>query len=209
MLKFIYGSMASGKSLRLLSTAYNFQEHDIPFIIFKSEIDTRDGKDVIHSRALGDRDCVSISFENNLFDLVNKLNNSLIVNNEKPLKWVLVDEAQFLTEKQVDQLAAITDIMNINVICYGLRTDFKTKLFPGSKRLFEIADCFEEVKSSCFCGKKTMINARVNQHKEIVTDGEQVEIGGDDKYISYCRKCYFEKTGNEYYKNLNDNDLKE
>lgn len=206
---FNHGTMSSGKSLRLLSTAYNFQEHEIPFIIFKSEIDTRDGKDTIHSRALGDRECVSISPENNLFHLVEKLNNSLIEDGEKPLKWVLVDEAQFLTEEQVDQLAAIADVMNINVICYGLRTDFRTKLFPGSKRLFEIADCFEEVKSSCFCGKKTMFNARVNSNKEIVTDGEQVEIGGDDRYISYCRKCYFAKTGNEYYKNLNDNDLKD
>lgn len=197
---FNYGTMGSGKSLRLLSTAYNFQEHGIPFVIFKSEIDTRDGEDVIHSRALGDRDCVSISSNDNLFSVVDKINTSLREDNEEQIKWILVDEAQFLTEEQVDQLAAIADNMGINVICYGLRTDFRTKLFPGSKRLFEIADCFEEIKSSCFCGKKTMINARVNSDKEIVTDGEQVEIGGDDRYISYCRKCYFEKVGNPYYK---------
>ena len=90
-------------------------------------------------------------------------------------------------------------MFNINVMCYGLRTDFKTKLFPGSKRLFEIADTIEEIKSMCYCGNKTTFNARVNADKEIVTDGEQVEVGGDDRYISYCRKCYFEKIKNEMY----------
>ena len=106
-----------------------------------------------------------------------------------------------MTPEQVEQLAAICDNFGINVICYGLRTDFKTKLFPGSQRLFELADSFEEIKSSCFCDSKTMFNARVNANKEIITDGDQVEVGGDDRYISYCRKCYFKKIGYKYWNN--------
>ena len=93
---------------------------------------------------------------------------------------------------------------NINVICYGLRTDFKTQLFPGSKRLFELADSIEEIKSSCFCNSKTSVNARLDENRKIITDGEQIEVGGDDKYVSLCRKCYFEKTRHRYYKNDNN-----
>ncbi len=198
---FKHGTMSSGKSLQLLSTAFNFQEHNIPFVILKSEIDTRDGKDVIHSRALGDRECVSVSPQNDIYSIISNMQSMLIASYDKPLRWILVDEAQFLTPEQVEQLAAICDNFGINVICYGLRTDFKTKLFPGSQRLFELADSFEEIKSSCFCGSKTIFNARVNANKEIVTDGDQVEVGGDDRYISYCRKCYFKKIGHKYWNN--------
>jgi thymidine kinase len=123
-----------------------------------------------------------------------------------PIKWILVDEAQFLTSKQVEELAAISDNFNINILCYGLKTDFKTNLFEGSKRLFEIADSFEEIKSSCYCNNKTLVNARINENKDIITDGEQIEIGGDDKYISLCRKCYFSKIGHYLY-NKNENNL--
>ena len=198
---FKYGTMSSGKSLQLLSTAFNFQEHNIPFVILKSEIDTRDGKDVIHSRALGERGCVSISPQNDVYSIISNMQSMLIASNDKPLRWILVDEAQFLAPEQVEQLAAICDNFGINVICYGLRTDFKTKLFPGSQRLFELADSFEEIKSSCFCDSKTMFNARVNANKEIVTDGDPVELGGDHRYISYCRKCYFKKIGYKYWNN--------
>ena len=109
-------------------------------------------------------------------------------------------EGNPLTEKQVDELAAIADMMEINVICYGLRTDFRTKLFPGSKRLFEIADSIEEIKSSCSCNSKTIFNARIDSEGKVVTDGEQIEVGGNDKYIALCRKCYFTKTNNPYYR---------
>lgn len=200
---FYYGCMSSGKSLHLLASAHNFQTHSIPFVIFKSNIDDRDGENVVHSRALGDRECINISKEDNLFKIIAEYANSELLGAE-PLKWILVDEAQFLTEKQVDQLAAIADILGISVMCYGLRTDFQTHLFEGSKRLFEIADTFEEIKSSCFCNHKTIFNARVNSDGKVVTDGEQIEIGGDDKYVSVCRKCYFEKTGNKLYQKPED-----
>ena len=192
--------MSSGKSLHLLATAHNFQTHSIPFVIFKSEIDDRDGENVIHSRALGDRECVSITKEDDLYALVARYMESEVLG-AHPIKWILVDEAQFLTAEQVDQLAAIVDNLGISVMCYGLRTDFQTHLFEGSKRLFEVADSFEEIKSSCYCNHKTIFNARMNSNREIVTDGEQVEIGGDDKYVSICRKCYYEKTGNKLYQN--------
>lgn len=192
--------MSSGKSLQLLSTAFNFQEHSIPFLMVKSNIDTRDGKDVIHSRAIGEKECVTISPKDDLFSMMEVYEQ---ISQEK-LRWILVDEAQFLTTEQVDQLAAIADILGISIICYGLRTDFKTHLFDGSKRLFEIADSVEEIKSSCDCGSKTIFNARVNENREIVTDGVQVEVGGDERYVSYCRRCYNRKAGNILYQKRKD-----
>lgn len=200
---FKYGCMGSGKSLHLMATAHNFQDHAIPFIVIKSRIDDRDGDGVIHSRALGDMECVNISPNDDLFNFISRYLDADRYYGAKGLKWILVDEAQFLTETQVEELAAVADIYNINIICYGLRTDFKTQLFPGSKRLFEIADSFEEIKSSCFCGSKTSVNARIDKNCNIITDGEQIEVGGDDKYVSLCRKCYFEKTNNHLY-NKND-----
>ena len=192
--------MGSGKSLHLIATAHNFKVHSIPFIVLKSKIDDRDGEDVIHSRAIGNIECVGISTDDNLFEMISKYLNADLFYGAKGLKWVLIDECQFLTEDQVDELAAVADNFGINILCYGLRTDFRTQLFPGSKRLFEIADSFEEIKSSCYCNSKTIFNARINNNGEIVTDGEQIEVGGDDRYVSLCRKCYFEKTGNLYYK---------
>ena len=204
-LLFKYGTMNSGKSLHLLATAHNFDEHSIPFLIFKSSIDNRDGSNIIHSRALGDRTCVTIDVNDNLYRIVTNYFDSLYYTGYEYPKWILVDEAQFLTGKQVEELSAIADNFGINIICYGLRTDFKTNLFEGSKRLFEIADSFEEIKASCHCNNKTIFNARVNKNKEIVTEGDQIEVGGDDRYVSICRKCYFEKIGHHLYKNNKNN----
>ncbi len=192
--------MNSGKSMHLLATAYNFQEHNIPFLVLKSEIDNRDGENVIHSRALGDRECVSIRKDANIYEIVATYTE---ISGEK-LKWILVDESQFLTEEQVEELVAIADNMGINIICYGLRTDFRTRLFPASKRLFELADSVEEIKSSCYCGSKTIVNARINSERQIVTEGAQVEVGGDDRYVSLCRRCYFAKTGHKLYKKVEE-----
>ena len=192
-LYFKYGCMCSGKSMFLLATAYNFQDRGIPFICLKSSIDNRDGDSVIHSRALGDRECIMVEPSTNIYGSILKmieLNNLSYI---EKIKWILVDEAQFLTTKQVDELSDIVDNLNINVICYGLRTDFKTNLFPGSKRLFEIADTIEEIKSTCSCGEKNIVNARVGDNGKILKDGEQVLIGGDDKYTPMCRKCFKEK----------------
>lgn len=204
-LLFKYGTMNSGKSLHLLATAHNFDEHSIPFLIFKSSIDNRDGSNIIHSRALGDRTCVTIDVNDNLYRIVTNYFDSLYYTGYEYPKWILVDEAQFLTGKQVEELSAIADNFGLNIICYGLRTDFKTNLFEGSKRLFELADSFEEIKTSCSCNHKTIVNARMNKNKEIITDGEQIDVGGNEKYISVCRKCYFSKTGHYLYKEIKNN----
>lgn len=188
-LYFTYATMNTGKSMILLAKAYSFQERNIPFLIIKSRIDTRDGEDVIHSRSLGDRECIGVEPKDNVLKIV----ETEMLQQEKYFKWILVDEAQFLTEKQVDELTEVVDKHNINVICYGLRTDFKTHLFPGSKRLFEVADTIEELKSTCSCGKKTIYNARIDECGQIVLEGNQVEVGGEDKYMSVCRKCYKDK----------------
>lgn len=201
-----YGTMNSGKSLLLLATAHNFHERGIPFIILKSTIDTRDGVDVVHSRAVGDRECLSVSPGDNIYNIIQSIEQLSVGYCYDNIKWILVDEAQFLTEKQVDELAAIADNFNINVICYGLRTDFKTKLFPGSKRLFEVADSLEEIKSSCSCNSKTIFNARIDKEGNVVTDGEQIEVGGNDRYVALCRKCYYQKTNHPLYvRDLDDN----
>lgn len=197
---FKYGTMSSGKSLQLIATANNFQEHGIPFIIFKSSMDTRDGEGVVFSRAIGTKECINITATDNLYSIISSfVNNSTLLHGES-LKWILVDEAQFLSKKQVDELAAIADNLKINVLCYGLRTDFKTRLFEGSQRLFEIADSIDEIKSSCFCGSKTIFNARLNGDGTVATDGEQIEIGGDERYTALCRKCYFDKIRHPLYK---------
>ncbi len=196
-LYFNYGCMGSGKSMFLLATAHNFQEKGIPFIALKPATDTREGDSAIHSRSLPERECILVNEDVNIFDAVRNMVQISEVTFQEKLKWVLVDEAQFLTPKQVDELAKIVDTLDISVICYGLRTDFKTKMFPGSKRLFEIADTIEEVKSSCHCGNKTIVNARIDSQSNLVTDGEQVEIGGDDRYVSLCRKCYYKKLKNK------------
>ena len=134
-----------------------------------------------------------IDKEINLYKAIKAYKNVLAAQFEI-LKWVLIDEAQFLTEEQVDQLSDVVDFLDVNVMCFGLRTDFQSHLFPGSKRLFEIADDLEEIKSSCECGeKKASINARFNEEGEIITEGSQVEIGGNDKYRAICRKCWKNK----------------
>lgn len=199
-MKLIYkfGVMGAGKSLQVLATAHNFQEHKIPFILMKSSIDDGDGEDIIHSRALGDRECVTISPTDDLFKIILKYQEHVeaTMSYSDSIKWIIVDECQFLTVEQVDQLAEIVDKLGINVMCYGLKGDFRTKLFPASKRLFEVADCVEELKSSCFCGRKAMFNARIDSDGRIVTDGNQIEVGGDDRYVALCRKCYYERLKN-------------
>lgn len=190
-LYFKYSPMNSGKSGILLMQAHQFEERGIPFLCFKSIIDTRDGEDVIVSRVGIKRECISIDVKDNLYDIIyNYTANAVLEGMDKPL-WILIDECQFLSREQVNQLAMIVDSLNINVMCYGLRTDFTTNLFEGSKRLMELADSIEEVKTLCHCGNKAIVNARFN-NGELVTEGDQIVIGGNDMYTSICRKCYFD-----------------
>ena len=188
-LYFNYATMNSGKSLQLMSIAHNMDERHIPTLTIKPSIDTRDGENKIYSRIGISRDCRMFSPEDDLFDLISEENSRRISCNSY-LEWIFVDEAQFLTEEQVDQLSDVVDYLCINVMCYGLRTDFKSRLFPGSKRLFELADTIEEIKSTCECGNKTIINARVDKDGNVLKNGPQTLVGGDDRYISICRKCW-------------------
>lgn len=187
-LYFVYGTMNSGKSMYLLAKSHNFDERGIFHVLMKPALDTRD-EGVIHSRSLPDKPCIIIE-KNEL--PINKL-MPFLVNSSLRLGWVLIDEAQFLTEEQVNNLVEIVDNCGVSVICYGLRTDSKSYLFEGSKRLFELADTIEEIKSSCHCGRKTIINARLDKDGDIDLGGEQIDVGGEEKYLSMCRKCYFDK----------------
>ena len=188
-LYFRYGTMGSAKTALLLTTAYNFEERHMDYLCLKPIIDTREEKSVIRSRIGIERECRWIYENTNLYDLAKELYRT---QNRVPA-WYLIDGAQFLTAAQVDQLSRIVDDFGSNVMCYGLRTDFQTHLFEGSRRLFEIADTIDEIKSTCNCGHKTIVNARIDSAGNIVEEGAQVEIGGDDRYVAICRKCWRNK----------------
>lgn len=192
-LRFSYGCMNSAKSMLLLTTAHNLEENGLEIMVLKPSADTRDGEGIIRSRVGIERKCTTVDENVNIYKAIKEYRNFL-ASQFVELKWVLVDECQFLTEEQVDQLSDVVDFLDINVMCYGLRTDFQSKLFPASKRLFELADELEEIKSTCACGdKKTSINARFDSDGNIITEGDQVVIGGNDMYKPLCRRCWKNK----------------
>lgn len=184
-LYFRYGAMGSGKTRDLIKIYYNYKEKDMTSLIIKPKIDTK-GDNTILSRDKGSLIVDYLIKEtDNIYDIVKK---HILINK---IHCVLVEEAQFLSEANIDELAQIVDELDIPVICYGIRTDFKNKLFIGSKRLFEIADTIEEIKTVCKCGKKATCNARfVNGKSSFEGDQVLIDDKNDVKYISYCRKCY-------------------
>lgn len=188
-LYFRYGTMGSAKTALLLTSAYNFEERGLNYLCMKPVIDTREGESVIRSRIGIERRCEWIYPETDIYRKV----RDMFRQTERFIEWFLIDEAQFLSAAQIDQLARIVDDFGANVICYGLRTDFQSKLFEGSRRLFEIADTIDEIKSTCHCGRKTIINARIDRDGNFVSEGAQVEIGGDDRYVAVCRNCWRNK----------------
>ncbi|MDE6270335.1 MAG: thymidine kinase [Muribaculaceae bacterium] len=188
-LYFRYGTMGSAKTALLLTTAYNFEERGMSYRCMKPVVDTREGESVIRSRIGIQRACTWIYPETDLFEIARQD----VEATGTAIDWYLIDEAQFLTTAQVDQLSRIVDDFGSNVICYGLRTDFQSRLFEGSKRLFEISDTIDEIKSTCDCGNKTIINARIDGNGDIVEVGAQVEIGGDERYMAICRRCWRNK----------------
>ncbi|MBO4380281.1 MAG: thymidine kinase [Muribaculaceae bacterium] len=188
-LYFYYGTMGSAKTAFLLTTAYNFEERKMPYVCLKPAIDTREKDSVIRSRIGIERACRWIYNDTDVYRFAQEIFDQ----SGEFINWFLVDEAQFLTAEQVDQFSRLVDDYGCNVICYGLRTDFKSNLFEGSRRLFEIADTINEIKSTCTCGRKTIINARLDANGDFVEEGAQVEIGGDERYIAVCRKCWRNK----------------
>ena len=197
-LYFRYGTMGSAKTALLLTTAYNFEERGMRYVCLKPIVDTREKTNVIHSRIGIQRECRWIYHESDLYEMAQQMFEETMA----VIDWFLVDEAQFLTASQVDQLARIVDDFGSNVICYGLRTDFRSCLFEGSRRLFEIADTIDEIKSTCTCGRKTIINARMDSNGDFVEEGQQVEIGGDDRYIAVGRKCWRNKRIEQSYRSV-------
>lgn len=188
-LYFRYGTMGSAKTALLLTSAYNFEERGLSYQCMKPVVDTREGESVIRSRIGIERKCEWIYPETDIYRMV----RDMFRRTGRYVEWFLIDEAQFLSATQIDQLARIVDDFGSNVVCYGLRTDFQSHLFEGSRRLFEIADTIDEIKSTCHCGHKTIVNARIDHHGNFVSEGAQVEIGGDDRYVAVCRKCWRNK----------------
>ena len=181
-LYFKYGAMGSSKTAQALITKYNYEENDMKVWLIKPSADTRDGVQILRSR-IGLAAAVEVMApEMNVYEI---FRNTRLGNCDV----VIVDECQFMTEEQIDQLRAIVNECSVPVICFGLRTDFQTRLFPGSRRLMELADCIEEIKTMCDCGAKATVNARINDGY-IVTEGAQVVLGGNDSYIAMCHRCY-------------------
>ena len=181
-LYFKYGAMGSSKTAQALITKYNYEENDMKVWILKPSADTRDGTAVLRSR-IGLWAEVEIATPD--VDVYERYKTGFAGDCDA----VIVDECQFLTVAQIDQLRRIVDDYNVPVMCFGLRTDFQTHLFPGSHRLMELADCIEEIKTMCDCGAKATVNARINDGY-IVTEGAQVVLGGNDCYIAMCHRCY-------------------
>ncbi len=180
-LYFKYGAMGSSKTAQALITKYNYEENDMKVWLIKPSADTRDGVATIRSRIGLEARCDVMAPETDVFDRFRPYAGRCHA--------VIVDECQFLTPEQIEQLRAIVDTYNIPVMCFGLRTDFQTRLFPGSMRLMELADCIEEIKTMCDCGAKATVNARISDGY-IVTEGAQVVLGGNDCYIAMCHRCY-------------------
>ena len=181
-LYFKYGAMGSSKTAQALITKYNYEENDLNVWLIKPSADTRDGAAVLRSR-IGLEALVEVIAPN--VDVVERY----LATQHGKCNVIIVDECQFMTPAQIDQLRAIVNDYNVPVLCFGLRTDFQTKLFPGSRRLMELADAIEEIKTMCDCGAKATVNARINDGY-IVTEGAQVVLGGNDSYIAMCHKCY-------------------
>ena len=182
-LYFKYGAMGSSKTAQALITKYNYEENDLKVWLLKPSADVRDGATILRSRIGLEAEVEVIAPDADIFErfLRKKSGNCDVI---------IVDECQFLSEAQIDQLRAIVDEHNIPVMCFGLRTDFQTKLFPGSLRLMEVADTIQEIKTICDCGAKATVNARIDADGHIVTQGAQVVLGGNDSYIAMCHKCY-------------------
>lgn len=182
-LYFKYGAMGSSKTAQALITKYNYEENDLNVWLIKSGTDTRDGAKILRSRIGLESPADVIAPGTDIYLLFQDTQ-------EGKCDVIIVDECQFLTESQIDQLRALVNDYNIPVMCFGLRTDFQTRLFPGSRRLMEVADIIQEIKTICDCGAKATVNARIDGDGHIITQGAQVVLGGNDSYIAMCHKCY-------------------
>jgi len=182
-LYFKYGAMGSSKTAQALITKYNYEENRLKVWLIKPSADVRDGANILKSRIGLQAEVQIVAPGTDVY--------ALFLNTQKgSCDVIIVDECQFLTPEQIDELRAIVNDFNIPVMCFGLRTDFQTKLFPGSLRLMEVADTIQEIKTICDCGAKATVNARISPEGYIITEGAQVVLGGNDAYIAMCHRCY-------------------
>ena len=182
-LYFKYGAMGSSKTAQALITKFNYEERGMDVWLLKPSIDSRDGETLLRSRIGLEATADVVRPEDDIRALYAARGRHDVV---------IVDECQFLTPEQIEQLRQLVDEENLPVLCFGLRTDFLTHLFPGSRRLFEVADSLTEIKTVCACGHKATVNARIAGGR-IVTEGEQVFLGGNESYVAMCYKCWQEK----------------
>lgn len=180
-LYFKYGAMGSSKTAQALITRFNYMELGMSVWLIKPSVDTRDGADVIKSRIGLEARAQVITPE-----------QDIVAEYQKQAKQdvIIADEAQFFTPAQIDQLRQLVDEEDIPVLCFGLRTDFLTHFFPGAQRLMELADSLTEIKTVCACGRKATVNARIDASGRIITQGDQVFLGGNDSYVAMCHKCW-------------------
>ena len=180
-LYFKYGAMGSSKSANALITKFNYEERGMRVWLIKPATDTRDGEGLIASRIGLSAKADIISHEKSIIALLDKMSG---------IDVIITDECQFFTPEQIDELREIVNFRDIPVLCFGLRTDFMTHLFPGSRRLLEVADSITEIKTICSCGAKAIVNARIDSEGHVITSGSQVFIGGNDSYVAMCHKCW-------------------
>ena len=180
-LYFKYGAMGSSKTAQALITRFNYMELGMSVWLIKPSVDTRDGADVIKSRIGLEARAQVITPEQDIIAEYQKQPGHDVI---------IADEAQFFTPEQIDQLRQLVDEEDIPVMCFGLRTDFLTHFFPGAQRLMELADSLTEIKTVCACGRKATVNARIDANGRIVTQGNQVLLGGNDSYVAMCHKCW-------------------
>ena len=180
-LYFKYGAMGSSKTANALITKFNYEERGMKVWLIKPSVDDRDGANAVKSRIGLYAEAYVVTPDKNLVEEYK---------NQNDIDVIIADECQFLTPEQIDGLRTIVDEYDIPVLCFGLRTDFLTHLFPGSRRLFEVADSISEIKTICTCGKKAIINARIDENGKVVTEGDQILIGGNDSYVAMCHSCW-------------------
>lgn len=180
-LYFKYGAMGSSKTAQALITKFNYEERGMRVWLIKPAIDTRDGAGTVTSRIGLTAPAEAIPYDEPLLPRFS--------GRERP-DAVIADECQFFSPSQIDELRDIVDNYGVPVLCFGLRTDFMTRLFPGSARLFEVADSISEIKTICSCGAKATVNARIDKDGNVVTEGEQIALGGNESYVAMCHKCW-------------------
>ena len=188
-LYFYYSAMNAGKTTTLLQSSHNYAERGMTTLLLKPLIDDREGLNVIRSRVGLEAEAMNFEKDDNLLQTIE------VQHKTKSLNCVLVDEAQFLTRDQVIQLGDVVDRLEIPVLCYGLRTDFLGELFEGSRSLLAWADELREIKTVCHCGKKAIMTVRLNEEGKPLQAGEQIQIGGNESYVSMCRRHFKSSLG--------------